>query len=190
MHYQDISNDAKEEYRLAEPGTFVFYCKNRSGDITFSIDHKDVIVHIFCVFKGEKNRNFSLNTIQQHTAPNSESHLFIKSVLRDASQLHFSGKILIEKTAIGTNASLVNKNLLVGEKAIAETKPTLEILANDVRCSHSAATAPISPTQIHYLRGRGLSQEQAEKLLLKGFFQEVEEKIETLKNAPSVKDLC
>lgn len=182
MHYKDITTDTQTQYRLTEPGTFVFFLKNRSGDITFSIDHSDVIVHIFCVFDGEKNENFFLNTVQRHTAPNSESHMLVKSVLKENSKLYLTGNIFITKDAMASMASFANKNLLVGEKSSAETKPSLEILADDVQCSHSATTAPLNPSQIHYLQGRGLSQEQAEKLLIEGFLKEVGEKIQNLKN--------
>lgn len=180
--YQDITNDTHSLYCLDSAGTFVYYLKNRSGEITFSLECPEARVYLFGVFEGKGSDSFYLKTVQNHLAQRSESKVLIKSVLRGNAHLNYSGNILIAKTAQRSRADLENRNLLVGEKAGAETKPFLEILADDVECHHSATTAPLSREHLAYLSGRGIQQAQAEELLIKGFLQDMEEKIETIKN--------
>lgn len=182
MHYSDISTDTKSLYHLTKPGVFIFLLKNRSGEITFSIEHPRVKVYVFGIFEGDANDTFSLKTIQKHMASNAESHVLIKSVLRGVSRLTYSGNIIINPTGQQSNASLENKNLLIGDRASAETKPFLEIFADDVQCRHSATTAPINPEHLAYLSSRGIPTPKAEKLLIEGFLYDVTEKIEKLKH--------
>lgn len=177
MHYKDISKDSQEIYRIIKPGVFVFFLRNRSDDITFLLESPGAKVLIFGIFEGKNEEKFSLVTTQKHLAPDTKSSLLIKSVLRNTSQLNYSGTILIEKQAQRSNASLENRNLLVGDHSSAETKPFLEILANDVQCHHSATTAPINPDHIAYLCSRGISATNAEQLLIEGFLKDIEEKI-------------
>lgn len=177
MKYLNISTDTQSLYRITKPGIFVYYLKNRSGEITFSLEHPKVKVYIFGIFEGENNNAFSLKTTQSHIAPNAESHVLIKSVLKNASRFAYSGNIIIEKTAQQSNASLENRNLLIGSRASAETKPFLEILADDVQCHHSATTAPINKDHLLYLASRGISIPKAKRLLIKGFLKDIQEKI-------------
>lgn len=181
ISYRDISNEKKEIYRFSEPGVFILFAKNRSGNILFSIDHSRATAHIFFVFEGFHNKSFSLSTIQKHAVPGGKSHLLVKSALKDASNLDFTGSILIEKQAQNVDASLENKNLLVGKKSFVKTQPRLEILANNVRCKHSASTAPLNLDSIVYLRSRGISSQKCERLLIQGFLEEVEKNIYSLK---------
>ncbi len=178
----DITNETETVYRLTEPGVFLYFLKNRSGEITFSLEHPKVQVYIFGIFEGAHNDSFSLTTIQKHLAPNTESNILIKSVLKDTSRLDYSGTILIEKDAQRSNASLENRNLLIGNRSSAETKPFLEILTDDVQCHHSATTAPLNPDHIAYLESRGISRSNAERLLVEGFLEDIREKIEEIKN--------
>lgn len=181
MHYQDISTDTNSLYRINKSGTVIFFAKNRSGKITLSIEHEQARVEAFFVFEGKGEESYTLETFQNHLVPNANSHVTIKSVLYDTSKITYTGNILIAKNADSTDASLENRNLLVGEKSSAFSKPELEILANDVKCRHASTTAPINPEIVAYLRTRGLSRQQATSLLIEGFLRDVEEKIEKLK---------
>ena len=91
----------------------------------------------------------------------------------------FSGLIKVDEKAQGTNAYQTNRNLLLSPKAEADSLPELEILANEVKCSHGATTGEIDQEQLYYLRSRGIKKSAAEELLVFGFIEEV---LESLKN--------
>lgn len=177
MAYQDISKQDISSYRIDTAGVHVFYLFNRSGEITFSLEHPKAKAKIFCIFDGKDTDSFSLKTAQKHIAPGSASSILVKSVLRDSARLDFSGNISIEKQANGVTASLENKNLLIGDRAEAFTEPNLEILANDVKCSHAVTTSSLSPDNLFTLASRGIPPKQAETLLISGFLDDVQKKI-------------
>ena len=91
----------------------------------------------------------------------------------DKSRFHYEGLIKIEKGAQKSNAYQKNQNLLLSDKAWAESKPYLEILANDVRCTHGATIGQIDREQLYYLSTRGLTEKEASKLLITGFCQDI-----------------
>lgn len=182
--YTDITHDTQSLYRLTKPGTFVYFLKNRSGELSFSLECPETRVYIFGIFEGDNADSFSLKTIQKHITPNTESHILIKSVLQNTSHLDYSGNILIGKEAQRSITSLENRNLLVGDRASVETKPFLEILADDVVCHHSATTAPLNSDHIAYLESRGIPNLKAKMLLIDGFLKDVKERIKTIKKHP------
>ena len=93
------------------------------------------------------------------------------------SQSSFEGKIYVHPEAQKTEAYQINKNLLLSESAIANAKPNLEIFADDVKASHGATMAQVDEEQLFYLQSRGLSQETARGLLIRGFIQEMVDQI-------------
>jgi Fe-S cluster assembly protein SufD len=95
----------------------------------------------------------------------------------------FNGKIFVRKDAQKTNAYQTNKNILMGENSSANTKPQLEIFADDVKCSHGSTTGQLDDEAIFYLRARGLSEKSAKQLMLTAFMSDVLDKI----TVPSVK---
>jgi Fe-S cluster assembly protein SufD len=109
----------------------------------------------------------------QHAAPSARSLQKYKGVLKDFSQSSFEGKIYVEPEAQKTQAYQVNHNLLLGEGAIANAKPNLEIFADDVKASHGATTAQVDEELLFYLQSRGHTKEGARTLLVRGFIQEV-----------------
>ena len=117
-------------------------------------------------------------TLQSHCAPNSRSNLLFKNALGDNSRSIFSGLIKVDKTAQQTDAYQTNRNLLLSSGAEANALPGLEILANDVRCSHGATTGKIDEEQLYYLRTRGIRKSLAKQLLVFGFLEEIITKIE------------
>jgi Fe-S cluster assembly protein SufD len=112
-----------------------------------------------------------LRTMQIHEAPSTTSDLLVKTVLSGHAACLYDGGIRVEKSAQKTTAYQRNENLLLSENAAVESKPSLEILANDVRCTHGAATGPVNEEQLWYLRSRGLTRHKAEALLVRGFVQ-------------------
>jgi len=122
---------------------------------------------------GNEKQTFEQHTLQDHKAPHTTSDLLFKTALLDSAYAVYSGLIKVEKEAQRTDAYQANRNLLLSDKAKADTLPKLEILANDVRCTHGATVGPIDPEQFFYLTSRGIEDKDARKLLIEGFFDEV-----------------
>jgi Fe-S cluster assembly protein SufD len=108
-----------------------------------------------------------------HQAPNCRSNQLFKGVLNGYSKSSFEGKIYIHKEAQKTEAFQMNQNLLLSQGAQANTKPNLEIFADDVKASHGATVGQINEDELFYLQARGLSKEESKQLLIKGFCAEV-----------------
>ncbi|AWT58898.1 MAG: hypothetical protein DF168_00070 [Candidatus Moanabacter tarae] len=128
-------------------------------------------------------------TLQSHYAPNSRSNLLFKNALSDSSRSIFSGLIKVDEIAQQTNAYQTNRNLLLSSEAEANALPGLEILANDVRCSHGATTGKIDDEQLYYLRARGIRKPLAQELLVFGFLEEVITKVESEKLQNQLREL-
>jgi len=165
----DISNDTKTHYRIDSPGDFTYLFKNRSGEITFEILCEGVNLKIYGRYEGFQKNSFSIKTKQIHTTPKSSSRLIIKGVLWDASSLEHDGSISIQPDCNQSDAVLESRHLLMGERSQALARPQLEILAEDVRCSHAVTTSPPNEALIHYLSSRGLEKEAGKKLLACAF---------------------
>ncbi|MGD9507202.1 MAG: Fe-S cluster assembly protein SufD [Geminicoccaceae bacterium] len=108
-----------------------------------------------------------------HMAPESHSDQFYKGVIDGRAHAVFAGKIIVHQDAQRTNAYQKNDNLLLSDDAEIDTKPELEIYADDVKCSHGATSGDLDPTALFYLRSRGLSREVAESVLTFAFAAEV-----------------
>ena len=126
------------------------------------------------------SQEFDQRTLQTHEAPQSRSNLLYKNALMDRSRTIFSGLIRVDETAQQTDAYQTNRNLLLSEEAEANSLPGLEILANDVKCSHGATTGRIDRNQLYYLLSRGIHRHVAEQLLVFGFLDEIVDKIDDL----------
>ena len=109
----------------------------------------------------------------EHQAPNAYSNQHFKTVLKDAAQSSFEGKIYVHKCAQQTLAYQLNNHLLLGEKAIANSKPNLEIFADDVKASHGATMTKLNDEELFYLKSRGLDAKSAGLMLEQGFCQEI-----------------
>jgi Fe-S cluster assembly protein SufD len=118
-----------------------------------------------------------VNVVVNHEAPHCRSMQRFKGVLADVSQSSFEGKIFVRDVAQKTEAYQLNNNLILGERAQAHTKPTLEIFADDVKASHGATIAQLDEAQLFYLKTRGLSEEMSKQLLVRGFCQEILDQI-------------
>jgi Fe-S cluster assembly protein SufD len=118
------------------------------------------------------------DTFQEHIAPNTTSDFAFKGVLRDTASAVWRGMIRVEKDAQKTNAYQENRNLLLSKTAHADSIPGLEILANDVRCTHGATLSQVDREQLFYAMARGLSRQESERLIVRGFFQDVLDRIE------------
>jgi Fe-S cluster assembly protein SufD len=124
------------------------------------------------------DQHLDYDTFQEHAAPNTESDFAFKGALRENASAVWRGMIRVEEGAQKTNAYQENRNLLLSDKAHADSIPGLEIMANDVRCTHGATLGRIDREELFYLMARGLSREEAERLIVRGFFQDVLDRIE------------
>jgi Fe-S cluster assembly protein SufD len=125
---------------------------------------------------GEQHLDY--DTFQEHIAPSTTSDFAFKGALRESSTSVWRGMIRVEKDAQKTNAYQENRNLLLSPQAHADSIPGLEILANDVRCTHGATIGQVDREQLFYLMARGLTRAEAERLIVRGFFSDVLDRIE------------
>ncbi|MGF1759383.1 Fe-S cluster assembly protein SufD [Photobacterium sagamiensis] len=114
-----------------------------------------------------------------HLAPNCRSQELYKGVVQGKSRAVFHGDIVVHQDAQHSDAQLVNKNLLLSQEAEVDTKPELQIYADDVKCSHGAAVGQLDPMALFYLRSRGIPPEQAKTLLVMAFIDEIQQTIAT-----------
>jgi Fe-S cluster assembly protein SufD len=124
------------------------------------------------------DQHIDYDTFQLHQAPNTTSDFAFKGALRDKSTAVWRGMIRVEPDAQKTNAYQENRNLMLSPTTHAVPIPGLEILANDVRCTHGATVSRVDRDQLFYAMARGLTQADAERLILRGFFQDVLDRIE------------
>lgn len=180
MKFLDITNDTQSVYALKENEECIFFILNRSGEIRFELASERAEAHIFAFFVGRHDTKSSLAITQKHTAPQTTSHAMIKSVLFDEAEYAYEGLIHIDQQATRSDASQESRSLLLSPLAKASSKPSLEILANDVKCRHAATASPLNQEALFFARSRGLSETQATRLLVDGFFNEALQKMRTL----------
>jgi Fe-S cluster assembly protein SufD len=123
-------------------------------------------------------QHLDYDTFQEHIAPDTESDFAFKGALRDHATAVWRGMIRVEKDAQKTNAYQECRNLMLSPTTHAVPIPGLEILANDVRCTHGATVGRVDRDQLFYLMARGLPRAEAERLIVRGFFQDVLDRIE------------
>jgi Fe-S cluster assembly protein SufD len=124
------------------------------------------------------DQHLDYDTFQEHLAPSTTSDFAFKGALRDAATAVWRGMIRVEPDAQKTNAYQENRNLLLSDRAHADSIPGLEIMANDVRCTHGATIGQVDREQLFYLMARGLSRAEAERLIVRGFFADILDRIE------------
>lgn len=171
MLFKDITHDSKTTYQLNENEQGVYFLFNRSGDITFELGGENAQAHVFAFFNATEEEHYTLTITQKHLAPQTTSHVVVKSLLNDKAQLNYRGTIFIAKNAPLSDASLENRNLLLSPLAKVISEPALEILQNDVRCHHAATTSSINREALFFSQTRGLTHKQAQTLLTSGFFR-------------------
>jgi Fe-S cluster assembly protein SufD len=130
------------------------------------------------VYFADDSQHLDFDTFQEHAAPHTTSDFLFRGVLRDQATTVWRGMIRVEEEARGTDAYQENRNLLFSRQAHANSIPGLEILTNDVRCSHGATVGQVDREQLFYLMSRGLSESEAERLIVSGFFAEALDRIE------------
>jgi Fe-S cluster assembly protein SufD len=126
---------------------------------------------------GDERQHFHLHTLQRHQVDHTTSDLLIKGCLKDRARSVYQGLIQVSEGAQRTDAYQANRNLLLSDTARADSIPGLEILANDVRCTHGATIGHVDAEQMYYLMARGLPAVVAQRLIVEGFFAPVLDRI-------------
>jgi Fe-S cluster assembly protein SufD len=125
----------------------------------------------------EGRQHLVYNTLQHHEAPSCKSDLLYKGALQDRSRLVWRGMIKVDKAAQKTDGYQRNDNLMLSNESRADSIPGLEIEADDVRCTHGATSGRVDAEQVFYAQARGLTADEAARLVVAGFFQQVFDRI-------------
>lgn len=142
-------------------------------DINVFLDGDGSSSEIVGLYFGEGSQTLDYRMVITHEGRSTSSDVFLKGALEDEAQSVFTGLIRIEKDAEKTSSFETNRNLVLSEHAKAHSVPNLEILCNDVICGHGSSVGPLEEEHLYYLQSRGLRKERAERMLIRGFFAEV-----------------
>ena len=154
------------------------------NNLNIAVDGEGCESNMYGLYVVNGKTHVDNHTSADHIKPHSVSNELYKGILEDNARGVFNGKVFVRQEAQKTNAFQSNKNILLSDTAIVNTKPQLEIWADDVKCSHGCTTGQLDQDALFYLRARGLSKTSARALLLYAFAIEVIEsvKLEPLKN--------
>ncbi len=140
-----------------------------SKRVILQLNGQGAIASVHGVILGTGTQSVHLTTVTRHIAPNTSARVNVHGVLTDQAEVDYDGLIKILPQAQVTDSYLASHTLLLGEQCRANAIPSLEIEANEVKCSHEATVAPIDEEDIFYLMSRGLSRTAAEQLITNGF---------------------
>jgi Fe-S cluster assembly protein SufD len=146
-------------------------------NIWYDLDGQGARAFVHGFMFGDQRQHFHLHTLQRHLKPNCTSDLLIKGCLKDKARSVYQGLIQVAVDAQRTDAYQANRNLLLSDQARADSIPGLEILANDVRCTHGATIGHVDDEMLYYLESRGLPGAEAQRLIVEAFFEPVLERI-------------
>lgn len=148
------------------------------NNLNFGLEEENCEAHMFGLYVVHNNGHVDNHTSVDHKVANCYSNEIYKGIIDDTSKGVFNGKIFVRQDAQKTNAFQTNKNILLTDTASVNTKPQLEIWADDVSCSHGCTTGQLDEEQLFYLRSRGISKSSAVAMLLHAFVNDVIDKIE------------
>ena len=135
--------------------------------------HEQAQVTVLGLYQLQGKQKIKMKTVVNHFVSHCTSNQVWRGVLHDESQAAFEGRIIVHEQAQKTNAQLSNKNLLLSKQAQINTKPELEIYADDVKCSHGATVGFLNEDALFYLRSRGIGDADARQMLVTAFIGEV-----------------
>lgn len=158
-------------------------------NLVFELNGAGAGAEVIALVLGQNDDLFKFYVQIEHKKPNTVSKVWVKSIMADESQQEMKGIIKIENGASGSDSYLSHRTLLLSHQAKSKTTPLLEIDEDDVKAGHAATTSKIDPEQLFYLRSRGLSEPEAKKTIIKGFVQELVEKIKDKKIKAKVEGL-
>jgi Fe-S cluster assembly protein SufD len=142
-------------------------------DLGVELDGQGSSAEVMGLFFGHRDQVLDYRINMTHRGRKSTSEVLLKGAVEDQAQSVFAGLVRIEKPAIGSSAFETNRNLVLSADAKAHSVPILEILCDDVMCGHGSSVGPLEEDHLYYLQSRGLSRPRAERLLVRGFFGQV-----------------
>jgi len=171
-------NSIYSTYTFTLGGNFV------RNNLNILFTEKNGEAHLFGLYPIANDQTVDNHTVVDHAVPNCMSNELYKGVINDKASATFNGKIFVRPDAQKTNAYQTNRNILLSDNATVNTKPQLEIYADDVKCSHGTSTGKVNEDAMFYLQARGIGKESARALLIRAFAEEVVDmvKIEELRN--------
>lgn len=146
-------------------------------DVSVVMDHEGAETAVDGLYMVGSDQHSDTHSVIDHKQPHCTSHQLYKGILDGNGRAVFNGKVFVREGAQKTDAMQTNKNLLLSDKARVDTKPQLEIYADDVKCAHGAAVGQIDQEELFYLEARGIGPELGRNLLTYGFAEEVIGKI-------------
>ena len=148
------------------------------NNLNIEVNGENCYTHLNGMYLLIENQHVDNHTLVDHKKPHCESHELYKGVVNDKATAVFNGKVFVRKDAQKINAFQSNANVLLSDDATINSKPELEIYADDVKCSHGSTTGQLDEEAVFYLRARGLSEKSARKLMITAFIDDVIEKTE------------
>lgn len=169
--------------KQARDSYFHIHTTTLNGSITrnnlnIDVNGSNADTHLNGMYLGHGNMHVDNHTIVDHKVAHCESNELYKGVMADKSTAVFNGKVFVRKDAQKINAFQSNGNVLLSDDATVNSKPELEIYADDVKCSHGSTTGQLDEEAVFYLRSRGISEKAARKLMVSAFVGDVIDKIE------------
>jgi Fe-S cluster assembly protein SufD len=172
-HHARVERDAELDWVAGGFGS-----KKGKTRIQNDLNGRGATSRVTGAYFADGTQHLDYDTFQEHIAPDCESDFAFKGALRDEATAVWRGMIRVEKDAQKTNAYQECRNLMLSPATHAVPIPGLEILANDVRCTHGATVGRVDREDLFYLMSRGLKQPEAERLVVRGFFQNVLDRID------------
>ena len=156
--------------RIGEVGLGGLYARQRLG---ISLAGAGSSVQMGGIYFGDGSQVLDYRIYVTHRGPRTTSDIFLKGAVADNAEAVWTGLMRIEKGAVGTSAFETNRNLVLSDGAKVNSVPNLEILTDDLQCGHGSSSGPLDEQQLYYLMSRGLPRNPAERLLVRGFFNEI-----------------
>ena len=154
---------------VASVHTFSFGGNLTRNNLEFYQEGEHCVSHLNGISILNEKQHVDNHTLVKHKAPNCESHEMYKGIYDDRSTGVFNGKVIVEQAAQKINAFQQNNNIIVGDKASVNTKPQLEIFADDVKCSHGCTIGQLDESALFYMQQRGIPKKEAKALLMYAF---------------------
>ena len=154
------------------------------NNLSAKLSGENIESHYYGFYIGKNSQHIDNHTFIDHVKPNCFSNEIYKGILNDKSKAVFGGKILVDKDSQKTNAFQSNKTILLSDEARIDTKPQLEIYADDVKCTHGATVGQLDEEALFYIVSRGISKDEARSMLINAFANDILNpiKIDALKN--------
>jgi Fe-S cluster assembly protein SufD len=168
-HHQYVT-ERDSTLRIGEVGLGGLYARQRLG---ISLAGSGSSVQMGGIYFGDGSQVLDYRIHVTHRGPRTTSDIFLKGAVADNARAVWTGLMRIEKGAVGTSAFETNRNLVISDGAKVNSVPNLEILTDDLQCGHGSSSGPLDEQQLYYLMSRGLPRNPAERLLVRGFFNEI-----------------